>query len=185
MQTLNSSRTPVLGTSVGAQDAPTTSGKDPEKPVPQPPSIGTLEVEFRGVIWMLTQLVVAQSNYQNSALASFSSHDSRASWIIEFFRINPPVLMGSKEIKPKSIHSTMPHRDILYWILPTSLQLTSRERPFANSQMDHKKLLVPMEEMMTINTLVAVLMNYKGDGVPVYTEIVNALDAMVTSDQRS
>ncbi|MCD7468930.1 hypothetical protein HAX54_007484, partial [Datura stramonium] len=44
--------------------------------------------------------------------------------------------------------------------------------------MEHNKLLVPVEEMMNINTLVVVLMNYDGDGVPGYTELVNALEAM-------
>ncbi|MCE2055619.1 hypothetical protein HAX54_043012, partial [Datura stramonium] len=42
-----------------------------------------------------------------------------------------------------------------------------------NTQMEHKALLIPMEEMMTIDILAAVLMNYEGEGVPEYTKTVN------------
>ncbi|MCD7464741.1 hypothetical protein HAX54_053335, partial [Datura stramonium] len=73
IQTQNDSHTPIQGSSVGAQDATTTSGKVPGTLVPEPPSIGTSEAEFRGAIQMLTQLVATQSGGQNSALVNVQS----------------------------------------------------------------------------------------------------------------
>ncbi|MCD7462327.1 hypothetical protein HAX54_048270 [Datura stramonium] len=60
MQTRNGACTTVDGVSVGAQNAPATNGSLPETLIPQPPRVGTLEVECRRAIQMLTQLVAAQ-----------------------------------------------------------------------------------------------------------------------------
>ncbi|MCD7453042.1 hypothetical protein HAX54_019405, partial [Datura stramonium] len=96
MQTWNGPRTPVQGSSVGAQNGPTTSCKSFETPVPQPPSMGTSKAEFIGEIQMLTQLVAAQLGRQNSTPASLCSCDSGALRIKEFLRMNSPMFTGSK-----------------------------------------------------------------------------------------
>ncbi|MCE0482016.1 hypothetical protein HAX54_040317, partial [Datura stramonium] len=84
-------------------DGPTTSGRIPEIHVPQPYRISTSKEEFIGAIQMLTQLVAAQSGHQNSAPASFSSHDSGASRIRVFLRMNPPIFTGSRVMRTPKI----------------------------------------------------------------------------------
>ncbi|MCD7464482.1 hypothetical protein HAX54_052831, partial [Datura stramonium] len=78
----------------GAQDGPTTSGRVPKKPVPQPPSMETLEEKFTEAIQMLTQLVLAQSGCQNLApvlhLINFRSTIVVHAYTLRILAYKPP-----------------------------------------------------------------------------------------------
>ncbi|MCD7465743.1 hypothetical protein HAX54_001841 [Datura stramonium] len=50
--------------------------------------------------------------------------------------------------------------------------------PFSKPQLEYDKLPIPMEEMMTINTLTTVMMNYEGDRIPEHTKMMNALNGL-------
>ncbi|MCD9646287.1 hypothetical protein HAX54_036016, partial [Datura stramonium] len=45
-----------------------------------------------------------------------------------------------------------------------------------NSKMEDKRLLVPLEERLSIETLRSILMNFDGDDVQGYTDMVNGIE---------